>query len=133
MASNFSFTFDDSDMQKLLSQMGAEVEQLQKKVSGKMADTINVLSQNEVPLDTGTLQGSVASDWNEADKTQDLSYNTDYAAYQHEGVRADGSRAVLKHGHGRKSKYLEDPIKNNLSKLQEVARKEFEDGLSVLR
>jgi hypothetical protein len=49
-------------------------------------------------------------------------YNTKYAMYQHEGMRRDGSRVVRNWSNGRKSKYLENPLKENISTWNRVAR-----------
>jgi hypothetical protein len=48
-------------------------------------------------------------------------YNTKYAMYQHEGMRRDGSRVVRNWSNGRKSKYLENPLKENISTWNKVA------------
>jgi hypothetical protein len=56
-------------------------------------------------------------------------YNTDYAMYQHEGMRKDGSRVVRNWSNGRKSKYLENPLKENISTWNSVARKVLQDEL----
>lgn len=49
-------------------------------------------------------------------------YDTKYAMYQHEGMRRDGSRIVRNWSNGRKSKYLENPLKENISTWNRVAR-----------
>lgn len=49
-------------------------------------------------------------------------YDTKYAMYQHEGMRKDGSRIVRNWSNGRKSKYLENPLKENISTWNRVAR-----------
>jgi hypothetical protein len=56
-------------------------------------------------------------------------YNTKYAMYQHEGIRKDGSRVVRNWSNGRKSKYLENPLKENISTWNSVARKVLQDEL----
>jgi len=48
-------------------------------------------------------------------------YDTKYAMYQHEGMRRDGSRIVRNWSNGRKSKYLENPLKENISTWNKVA------------
>ena len=72
------------------------------------------LSEAEVPLDEGTLANSGHVEPAE-DNPDDMlvGYNTAYAAYQHEGMRANGTYVVKNWQHGRKSKYLEDPMKQN--------------------
>ena len=56
-------------------------------------------------------------------------YDTKYAMYQHEGMRRDGSRIVRNWSNGRKSKYLENPLKENISTWNSVARKVLQDEL----
>ena len=58
-----------------------------------------------------------------------VSYNTNYALYQHEGMRKDGSRIVRRWNNGRKSKYLEDPLKENMRMWDTVANKVLADEL----
>jgi hypothetical protein len=48
-------------------------------------------------------------------------YDTKYAMYQHEGMRRDGSRIARNWSNGRKSKYLENPLKENISTWNKVA------------
>jgi hypothetical protein len=48
-------------------------------------------------------------------------YNTKYAMYQHEGMRRDGSRIVRNWSNGRKNKFLENPLKENISTWNKVA------------
>jgi hypothetical protein len=82
-------------------------------IAGRQAIAVELLrlSQAEVPLDEGTLQNSGHTA--EEPNATLVGYNTPYAAYQHEGVRRDGSHVVVNHQHGRKTKYLEDPMKMN--------------------
>jgi hypothetical protein len=49
-------------------------------------------------------------------------YDTKYAMYQHEGMRKDGTRVVRNWSNGRKSKYLENPLKENISTWNKVAK-----------
>lgn len=50
-------------------------------------------------------------------------YDTKYAMYQHEGMRRDGSRVVRNWSNGRKNKFLENPMKENLSTWNGIASK----------
>lgn len=56
-------------------------------------------------------------------------YDTKYAMYQHEGMRKDGTRVVRKWSNGRKSKFLENPLKENLRQWNSVASKVLQDEL----
>ena len=83
------------------------------------------LSRNEVPIKDHDLKTSGI-----ADKDKEgwyTAYNIEYATYQHEGMRVDGSRVVKNYTTpGRKSKYLEDPIKTNYSKWRKIAKNSLE-------
>ncbi len=70
------------------------------------------LSQQQVPHDEGTLQNSGVVEEVNGDIV--ISYHTDYAARLHEHPEYTFQR-------GRKGKYLEDPVKDNL----DVFRKKF--------
>ena len=89
----------------------------------KVADTLLTLSRREVPFDTSDLQKSGF-----ADRDGDgafVAYNSDYATFQHEGMRKNGTFIVRKHKNGRKAKYLEDPLKQNMGKWADIAMKKF--------
>lgn len=80
-----------------------------------VASEILRLGTFEVPFDTGMLQasGHVEPD---TDKRVIVGYNRVYAARLHE-------HPEYRFQNGRKGKYLEDPIKNNLSIFQEYIKK----------
>lgn len=85
------------------------------------------LSRMQVPFNKGRLSQSgkvkkFGENWG-------VSYNTNYALYQHEGMRKDGSRIVRRWNNGRKSKYLEDPLKENMRMWDTVANKVLADEL----
>lgn len=87
--------------------------------SEKAAWQLLELSKHQVPHRTGNLEKS-----GEVEPTTDghvTFYNAPYAAYQHEGMRADGSRVIENYRNGRKGKYLEDPLRNNKDLFLEMA------------
>ena len=86
----------------------------------EMGDTLLILSRYEVPHDEGILQASGFVGFDGDDVF--VAYNTEYAAYQHEGIRKDGSHKIRNYQKGRKKKFLEDPLKMNISRWQEIAR-----------
>lgn len=107
MATNISW--DVSDFLKGTDRVIAQAEQLAKKGAAQIADEILRLSQFEVPHDTGLLQNSGHT---EPDGDgQIVGYNKVYAARLHE-------HPEYRFGKGRKGKYLEDPIKNNMLTFQ---------------
>jgi hypothetical protein len=80
------------------------------------------LSTSQVPHDKGLLMGS-GTVQKETDTQALVGYNKVYAARLHE-------HPEYKFQKGRKGKYLEDPIKNNLS----IFKKFIENGLNdILR
>lgn len=61
------------------------------------------VSRTEVPIEEGTLERSGEVSVDETRPAVAVSYNTPYAAAQHENLN-------LRHQGGRKAKYLEDPM-----------------------
>lgn len=119
----FTVKFDASQFLKGLDKMEKDLDSFVDNSLHEMADTLLLLSRAEVPHDEGVLQGS----GNVAKQGKDwiVSYNTPYALYQHEGVRADGTHRIVNYQKGRKGKYLEDPLKLNLSRWQGIFAKEM--------
>ena len=73
----------------------------------KIGNELLRLSQQEVPHDTGALQNSGNVDKRSATEVW-VGYNKVYAARLHENPQYNFQG-------GRKGKYLEDPLKNNLN------------------
>lgn len=130
MAKNyFNFSFDDSGFQKILDSFGRGLEQMAIRGMVEMADSLLVLSRLEVPHDIGELSKS-GSVFNNGIDDIGVAYNKEYATYQHEG--GDGKRVIKHYQKGRKKKYLEDPMKNNLSKFMDIGTKNLEGEISKL-
>lgn len=91
--------------------------------TAKVAEEIMRLSQFEVPHDVGDLQnsGTVVKD----KKDYLVGYNRKYAARLHENPQYNFQK-------GRKGKYLEDPIKRNLSLFLKILGGEYRDELRGL-
>ena len=98
-----------------------------------VAEDVLTKSQNEVPLDQGELMRSGQTE--HFPNYSQVSYggmSVDYAIYQHEGQRRDGSHVVRNHTvKGRKTKFLEDPIKNNLPFYQKRFGQVFSMGITL--
>ena len=77
------------------------------------------LSRFGVPFDTGRL--SQSGFFRREGQYWITGYDTKYAMYQHEGMRRDGSRMVRNWSNGRKNKFLENPLKENISTWNKVA------------
>jgi hypothetical protein len=102
---------DDSDFQKKAQSV---LETIKNRVDDKrrdIAEEVLRLSQKEVPHDTGELQNSSSVEHSLTESI--VGYNKVYAARLHENP---GYRFQK----GRKGKYLEDPIKNNLHTFRKI-------------
>lgn len=119
---------DDSGFNKVLDSLNSELGELSRRVLMEMADTLLVISRMEVPHDTGRLQSSASVFWD--GETSGVSYSTEYAAYVHEGMRMDGSHVVQHYQKGRKKKFLEDPLKMNITKWTDIAQDALNNLLS---
>lgn len=104
-------TFDDRDFQAKAKALLEKVAGLQARATQAVGYEVLRLSSREVPHNIGTLQNSGHIHPN-GDETI-VGYNTVYAARLHEHPEYHFQK-------GRKGKYLEDPIKNNIDVLREV-------------
>ena len=105
MAGNLKIEIDDKDF---LDKVGEFTRQsMQKSVEGIRAVAYELLrlSQREVPHDTGWLQNTGHVEEHKDEML--VGYNTVYAARLHEHPEFNFQK-------GRKGKYVEDPIKQNL-------------------
>ena len=108
--------FDFSEFNNGLKRLDDHIDKAKQEALRTIGDELLRLSQNLVPLDKGMLLNSSFAQWDINGDDYLVVYNKSYAAYQHEGVRSDGSH-VVKHYTvpGRSSKYLERPMKENLA------------------
>jgi len=118
---------DDKDFIKVLDKIQKSIESVAKASLMEMADTLLVLARKEVPHDDGILEASGNAYWE--GNTSAVAFDTEYASYQHEGMRRDGSHVIRHYQKGRKKKYLEDPLKMNISKWTEIAQRELDNNL----
>lgn len=120
-------TIDDKNFQDLMDRLSKSLDDLGKSTLMEMADALLVLSREEVPHDTGNLQKMGSAYW-DGDGSA-VAYNTEYAAYMHEGFAKNSKTGKLMVVHnyqkGRKKKYLEDPLKMNISKWTQIAEAEL--------
>ena len=101
-------TIDMSELQKGFGKLEVSVKKHNQKGLGMVSDEILRLSQFEVPHDTGALQNSGHVEPSGLADEYVVGYNKVYAARLHENPQYNFQK-------GRKGKYLEDPIKLNLS------------------
>lgn len=110
-------TIDTSDLEKVLNQIADKTDTIEAKALQVMADELLRISAREVPHDQGVLQatGTVEPDG----KDLLVGYHTPYAARLHE-------HPEYRFQKGRKGKYLEDPLKHNLSLWLQLYYKELQ-------
>ena len=111
---SLDITFDADEVLEEISILEKMVHIKGLKALDKIALEILRLSSFEVPHDTGMLQASGTKE-----KVRDevlVGYNKVYAARLHENPQYNFQK-------GRKGKYLEDPIKNNLKVFLEFYKK----------
>jgi len=108
--------FNDSDFQNKINKLQTTMADLQMRALKIIADELLRLSQLEVPFDKGHLLQS-----GNTEEEQDyyiVGYNTPYAAKVHE-------HPEYRFKNGRKGKYLEDPMKRNLTIFREYFNNEM--------
>jgi hypothetical protein len=108
--------WDTSEFDKMIKELEGEVPKVEKRALMEMGDELLRLSSREVPHDTGFLQSTGVSQ--PSGKDWEVGYHTRYAARLHE-------HPEYKFQKGRKGKYLEDPLKNNMSKWIKVYQEEI--------
>ena|SRR5690242_12366584 len=114
-----SMTFDVSSFNKRIAEIVAKFPGRALQANRDIAKEALRLSSFEVPHDTGLLQASGSVEDDPGDKTGTIAgYNKVYAARLHE-------HPEYRFQKGRKGKYLEDPIKNNL----DIFRGHFADRI----
>ena len=112
-------TINDSSFKKGMVKLEQSFPGFNSDALAEIANEVLRLSSLEVPLDTGNLMNS-----GHTEKSGDeylVGYNTVYAARLHENPQYSFKN-------GRKGKYLESPIKNNLR----VFREYYADSISKL-
>lgn len=121
MAGNFYIELDLSGLKdggERLSRLG-RVKSMQ--AVNDIADMLLLLSQKEVPHDKGTLQNS-----GHVEQATDL--NSPEAVVGYGGMSAPYASRLHEHPeynfkNGRKGKYLEDPLKNNINIFKNIYSK----------
>jgi hypothetical protein len=105
------FVLDTSKFEKSIAKYELSIGKATKKGCMDIGNEVLRLGEREVPHDLGLLQGS-----GHVEPLPDgaiVGYNKVYAARLHEHPEYTFQK-------GRKGKYLEDPIVNNLTKLREI-------------
>jgi hypothetical protein len=110
--------FDASDFLKVIDRIATKVDSISMRALMEMGDSLLNLSNKEVPHDEGTLQSTGIVDPDMPRQMVTVGYHTPYAARLHE-------HPEYRFQKGRKGKYLEDPLKHNLSRWLTVYAKEI--------
>jgi hypothetical protein len=87
------------------------------------AEHVLQVSRTVVPLEEGTLERSGTVSVDETAMRAAISYDTPYAVRQHEDMG-------LHHAGGRKAKYLEGPLAQEASTVQQIVAAEVRRALS---
>lgn len=88
----------------------------------KGAEHVLAKSREVVPIEESTLSGSGATSLDEPALTAAVSYDTKYAARQHEELN-------WRHDTGRTAKYLERPLKEEKRTIEAIIAAEISKGL----
>ena len=105
---------DTREFDAKIKELNIKVKLQNKKALGEIASEVLRLSTFEVPHDTGMLQTS--GSFRMMTDHVIVGYNKVYAARLHE-------HPEYRFQKGRKGKYLEDPIKNNISVLRDFFKR----------
>jgi len=119
MANKFTVKIDSSSFMKVIDDISKKVDSINLDALMEMGDTLLNLSSKEVPHDTGALQATGVVERGSDEVI--VGYHTPYAARLHE-------HPEYKFKKGRKGKFLEDPLKQNLTKWLQV----YADQLGAL-
>jgi hypothetical protein len=89
-----------------------------------LGDKIGNLASDKVPVDRGILKSTFTVQ--KAGKNTVAGYNTEYAMYQHQGVRKDGTHIIRNRPGGGESFFLVNAVKENTKKLLDFYKSRFE-------
>ena len=94
-----------------------------EKAVKDVAEKIGELSSDKVPVDEGILKSTFTVQ--KLNGKWFCGYNTEYAAYQHEGKDSNGDRIIVNRPGGGQSKFLTGPIQKNQKQLFELFQERF--------
>lgn len=114
--------FDNALFDEGIRKLNKEINGVIEKAENLAALELARLSIKEVPHDKGMLQDSQSVDRD--DQGAYVAYNMVYAAHLHENPQFHFQK-------GRKGKYLEDPLKNNLERLQSFMSNHVQEALGL--
>jgi hypothetical protein len=91
---------------------------------------IGELSSNKVPVDEGMLKQSFTVQ--KVGRPWVCGYNKVYAAYQHQGMRKDGTKIISNRPGGGESFFLSGPVQKNQKQLLKFLQERFNFHLKTL-
>lgn len=99
------------------------VDAAYNKALQDLGEKIGELSASKVPVDEGILKSTftvvkINGGWV-------CGYNTEYAAYQHQGMRRDGTRIIRDRPGGGESFFLSGPVQKNRKQLLAFLQERF--------
>lgn len=120
MAADVEVDFDITDFLRSIDKLTPAALKAAEQGEDLVADELLRLSGHEVPKDEGVLEGTGVADRDKQGAY--VGYNKPYAAKLHEHPEYNFQK-------GRKGKYLEDPIKNNLPVFREHLMNKIKEAL----
>jgi phage gpG-like protein len=118
-------------MQRMGDVTKAIIHEARNNALQDLGEKIGEISANKVPLDEGILRSTFTVQKSTTGKL--VGYNTEYAAYQHQGVRADGTHIILNRPGGGESFYLTGPVKQNEKALKEFYKERLKKRFNTLK
>lgn len=110
----------------------AKLETLERKVVDVAYDKalrelgakIGELSADKVPVEEGILKSTFTVQ--KVGGEYVCGYNTEYAAYQHQGMRKDGTNIITNRPGGGESFFLSGPVEANKTQLLQFLQERFD-------
>jgi hypothetical protein len=94
------------------------------------AEKILELAEPKVPHEEGILESSKTIIKQNGDVL--VGYNSEYASYQHQGVRKDGTRIIVNRPAGGESFFLTQTVQQNQNQLVEFTKERIKKQLEKL-
>ena len=118
-----NITVDDKEVIGTFKRLGSNAKKSGFQATEIAAWTLLEKANHLVPHVDGNLEKS--GDVEAITDGHMTFYNAPYAAYQHEGMRADGSRQITSYSNGRQGKYLESPLREREQEFMNILAEDF--------
>jgi hypothetical protein len=109
---DFSITVNTKDFIKMLKNIDGKLDGAVKEALQNMGEELLSDANKQVPVESGALKSS-GDVKKSGSNSVEVGYHTVYAARLHE-------HPEFNFKNGKKGKYLEDPLKNNLPKWEKI-------------